>query len=727
MLPPSNVHPFVEPDPAMMLKHLEHLFDGFLDGCHDGLIEIAWADAGDGKLKHAQLFGTDKLEEAVELAARTNRVPNQNVYVGAALRKLGTPPFGRASDTDFLALTSYYVDLDAEGAATAVKQRYRGAAPTAAVITGRRPFMRVQLWWRQELPDRDPESCRRQNAALAAGLAGDPTVVNPSRVMRLAGSVAWPAKPGRVIERTELQLFDDGRPKAYMPGLLARLFPPIAPDSTSAPARGAGDQMARESTRLNIGSQGITVENCLAAVRRGDHWHDNIVRLVGHWIARGWSDAEVLAMAEGLTLTGYTVDQTRRDLARMIEGGRRKWNVPSPDHNLEPENAEPLSPLFVADLAVAMIPRRRWLLGRSLLRRHVSVRVSPGGTGKSTLGIEEAVSIVTGRPLVGQTVHEQTKAWIYNNEDDSDELRRRLAAVLQHWSIPLAEVKGRLAINSGAGRQFNAARLSIAGAVIRLPDVDACIEHIRTHGIGLFIADPFIETHAVDENSNEQIKAVMTMFRDIARQGDCAVMLVHHTAKPPQGASDGHAGNMNAARGASAITSAARVVQTLFGMSKRDAEGLGIAERERHLYVRLDDAKANLGLISSEASWFRRVSVTIANGDEVGVLVPADLTAPHDADDPALDQPVLDAIAKAWREGTPLTDQPRARTRFAPAILASELGVAADSVATVIARLMARGVIRMQMFDRKRHLTGLNVVPLDERAARDGSMDMHAQ
>ncbi|MEL0022287.1 MAG: hypothetical protein VW709_20680, partial [Rickettsiales bacterium] len=27
----------------------------------------------------------------------------------------------------------------------------------------------------------------------------------------------------------------------------------------------------------------------------------------------------------------------------------------------------------------------------------------------------------------------QAKAWIYNNEDDADELRRRLAAVLQHW------------------------------------------------------------------------------------------------------------------------------------------------------------------------------------------------------------------------------------------------------------------------------------------------------
>ena len=99
-------------------------------------------------------------------------------------------------------------------------------------------------------------------------------------------------------------------------------------------------------------------------------------------------------------------------------------------------------------------------------------------------------------------------------------------------------------------------------------------------------------------------------------------MLVHHTAKPPQGGSDGHAGNMNSARGASALTGVARVVQTLFGMSGKDAEACGVDEEDRHLYVRLDDAKANLGPPGMATRWFQREGVQIANGDEVGVLVP---------------------------------------------------------------------------------------------------------
>jgi RecA-family ATPase len=78
--------------------------------------------------------------------------------------------------------------------------------------------------------------------------------------------------------------------------------------------------------------------------------------------------------------------------------------------------------------------------------------VAPPGAGKSTLAIAQAVAIATGREITGQTVHETAKTWVWNNEDDGDELRRRLAAVLQYWSIPIEEVRGRIALNSGADR-----------------------------------------------------------------------------------------------------------------------------------------------------------------------------------------------------------------------------------------------------------------------------------
>ena len=113
-------HSLYVPDANAMRQHLEHLFGGYLDGCHDGLIELAWTDARtkDGRyaLRNATMFGTDQIDELIEEAARFNSQPNCNVYIGAALRKPGTFPGGRASAGDVLALTCGYIDLDGKTA-----------------------------------------------------------------------------------------------------------------------------------------------------------------------------------------------------------------------------------------------------------------------------------------------------------------------------------------------------------------------------------------------------------------------------------------------------------------------------------------------------------------------------------------------------------------------------------------------------------------------------------
>ena len=63
-------------------------------------------------------------------------------------------------------------------------------------------------------------------------------------------------------------------------------------------------------------------------------------------------------------------------------------------------------------------------------------------------------------------------------------------------------------------------------------------------------------------------------------------------------------------------------------MTADDAASLGVDEDERHRYVRFDDAKANLTLITNKAKWFEKVGVNINNGragipsDEIGVLSP---------------------------------------------------------------------------------------------------------
>lgn len=200
-----------EPNESLIISHLKILFDGLPPELQDGLIELAWTDAAEGRsshgrLCHSRLFLPSDIAEAARVAKSHNSVPGQNVYVGAALRRPGTSRERRASDKDFYALTAFYADFDNEGALAAAEAAClaKGVPPTAKVITGRMPYPRGQLWWRLENSLTDPDFCRQQNRIIAETLGGDTSVVNPGRVMRLAGSVAWPMKPGRVAEMTEL-------------------------------------------------------------------------------------------------------------------------------------------------------------------------------------------------------------------------------------------------------------------------------------------------------------------------------------------------------------------------------------------------------------------------------------------------------------------------------------------------------------------------------------------
>src|SRR4051812_27530497 len=49
----------------------------------------------------------------------------------------------------------------------------------------------------------------------------------------------------------------------------------------------------------------------------------------------------------------------------------------------------------------AMIRPRAWLYGRHYIRKFISGTVSPGGLGKSSLAVAEALALATGRDLIG--------------------------------------------------------------------------------------------------------------------------------------------------------------------------------------------------------------------------------------------------------------------------------------------------------------------------------------
>lgn len=704
----ATVTPMIEPDQDAMRAHLEHLFGGDLGGGHDGRIEIAWTDAADGKLRHGAIFGTDQIEEAIEHAVMVNRVPQQNVYVGAALRNPGVAPFGRGADVDFYALTALYVDIDDDVLAQARDHyRHRGCPPTAVVVTGRQPHVRAQLLWRLDEPERDPQTTRAQLKALADALGGDVTVVNPSRVLRLAGSIAWPVKPGRVLEHTEWQQPQDGRPKAYLWGQIARAFP-VAGENSSGAAGAPINSTGYENTGASENSSGglnldlgVRVDAVLAEARAGRQWHNAVVRLVAHWVARGWSDSEILGQAAGLTLAGYTVAQTVADMTKMIAGARAKWNIPDPEPKVDEPGVSGQAPgELVATpfepLDIKAIPRREWVYGHHLIRGYISATVSPGGIGKSTMVMTDAIAIALGRDLIGDIPHVRGNAWHYNLEDPLDELQRRAVAICAKFGIAQADIAGRLFLNSGRTRRLVVAT-ELRGAVVATPDAKALTEIIKANNIIAFSVDPFVRVHHVEENDNKQIDAVADIFAEIAHATGCAIDLVHHTRK--LGNNDtATPGDMNAARGAGSLVAAVRAGRVLTEMSSNEAKTFGIQEDRRRWYIRVDDGKGNMRPPAAHAKWLQRDSIDIGNGsigpgDSVGVIAP---WTPPDAWaglSPTTAADILEEIDKGPSEGERYTAYKAGKRWAGQVIMKFCITKSEADAATIIKEWVKNGVL----------------------------------
>ena len=63
-------------------------------------------------------------------------------------------------------------------------------------------------------------------------------------------------------------------------------------------------------TGQNVGSTPLNRDAASQAAMNGQNWHANMLRLVGSWVAKGNTDAEICTLAEKHTLPSYTLAQT---------------------------------------------------------------------------------------------------------------------------------------------------------------------------------------------------------------------------------------------------------------------------------------------------------------------------------------------------------------------------------------------------------------------------------
>jgi hypothetical protein len=405
------------------------------------------------------------------------------------------------------------------------------------------------------------------------------------------------------------------------------------------------------------------------------------------------------------------------------------WNPA--DYGLPPDWGEPVKAkreqarqqksaldVWNAGEELKILPQpREWLLGNTFCRTFMSSLLADGGVGKTALRVAQWVACATAKQITDEYVFQRCRVLIISLEDNREELKRRILACCLHHRIDPAELDGWLYCSTPGALAGKLMTQDRSGKLTPGGLADALEAEIVDKQIDIASIDPFIKAHAVEENSNSAIDAVVQILTDLADKHNFAPDAPHHTSK---GLAE--PGNASRGRGASAMNNAGRLVYTLSTMSPDEAKAFGIDERDRREFIRLDSGKVNVTRHLRGAKWFRLIGVRLGNetelypnGDEVQTVEPWSPPETWADLDCELINRILSDIDAGLEGGRRYSDSPNAQARAAWKVIIKHVPRKTEAQAREIIRAWVKnGLLVAEDYldpDRREEVPGLKVDP----------------
>jgi AAA domain/DnaB-like helicase N terminal domain len=340
------------------------------------------------------------------------------------------------------------------------------------------------------------------------------------------------------------------------------------------------------------------------------------------------------------------------------------------------ERAEPHS--------VASIPPRQWAYGTFLLLGQPSVIGAVDGGGKGALATVIALSMITGKELLGERVWRTGPVAIVSYEDDETEWHRRIAAACLHYGLDYGEVVGSFHFIRRSGDRVCLAAPSPTGTIF--PDGDAIIAHLKRIGAAMLIVDPFNHAHRLqDGNNNVLIAQVADEASRIAKESGVALLALHHLRK-------GSTGSPDDLMGATSLRATFRSCRILSRMTAEEAEKLGLPRAQAWRHSRISGSKDNYAPPPDLATWYRLESVSLDNGIDIyqagdNIQVTTTWAPPSPFADFPLNiiASILDALRKGPSPGEFYSTDKKARPkRWAGDLIIKETGKSEGEAASII-------------------------------------------
>jgi len=186
-------------------------------------------------------------------------------------------------------------------------------------------------------------------------------------------------------------------------------------------------------------------------------------------------------------------------------------------------------PVQRASLLATTGPQTQWLIEGLWADQAVGILGGEPKCCKSFLALDIAVSVASGQPCLRQyPVSRPGSVRLFPAEDALPVVRQRLEGIAAAAQVPFAAMPVEVITAPSL-------RLDTPADCQRLANT---VQQLQPR---LLILDPLIRLHRVEENDATQIAALLSFLRQLQRQFQLAVLLVHHARKDAHASRPGQA------------------------------------------------------------------------------------------------------------------------------------------------------------------------------------------
>ena len=162
---------------------------------------------------------------------------------------------------------------------------------------------------------------------------------------------------------------------------------------------------------------------------------------------------------------------------------------------------------------------QRWLVESLWARAGVGFLAGSPKSCKSFLALDLALSVASATACLGRfQVRDPGPALVFFAEDPPGVVRERISALTRQRQLDLASLPLHVITAPGL-------RLDLERDQQRLDRTLAVLQP------RLLLLDPFVRLHRINENDAGEVSRLLAFLRQLQRQHDVAVVIVHHTRK----------------------------------------------------------------------------------------------------------------------------------------------------------------------------------------------------